>query len=167
MESALVTSDMMRTNARRRRGLWYTGGMRIEITIDIAAAPTDVWPIIRDVTKWSEWTESINSVELLDGPSFEVGTRAKVRQPGFPAAVWTVTELTEGRSFTWVSKTPGLRSTGIHTVTVGPRGSIATLGIVQEGLLAWPMKVVFGRKSERFVRMEADGLRRRAESRAT
>lgn len=137
--------------------------MRIEIVVDIAAAPEAVWPIIRDVERWSEWTDSISSVELLDGAAFELGARAKVRQPGFPAAVWTVTELTEGTSFTWTSKSPGLRSTGTHKVAVGPRGAIATLGIVQEGLLAWPMKVLFGRKSERFVRMEADGLRRRAE----
>ena len=137
--------------------------MRIEIAIDIAAAPAEVWTVIRDVTRWSTWTQSITSVELLDDGPFAVGTRAKVKQPGFPAVVWTVTELTEGSSFTWEAKTPGLRSTGTHAVAVGPRGSIATLGIRQEGLLAWPMKVLFGRKSERFVRMEADGLRKRSE----
>ena len=141
--------------------------MQIEITTDIAARPEDVWPVIRDVTRWSEWTASITSVEILDDGPFRVGTRAKVRQPGFPAVVWTVTELIEGTSFTWEAKTPGLRSTGTHSVTVGPRGAIATLGIRQEGLLAGPMKLLFGRKSQRFVQMEADGLRRRCESAST
>ena len=128
--------------------------MRIEISIDIAARPDDVWPVIRDVTHWSEWTESITSVEILDDGPFAVGTRAKVKQPGFPAVVWTVTELTDGASFTWEAKNAGLRSTGTHSVAVGPRGAIATLGIRQEGVLAWPMKLLFGRKSERFVTFE-------------
>lgn len=163
--------------------------MHIAITTDVAAAPDIVWPVIADVTRWSEWTASITSVELLDDGPFRVGSRAKVRQPGFPAVVWTVTDLVEGSSFTWEARTPGLRSTGTHAVRPVPAGSavdtvapatadapvapadsvdsvdsVATLGIRQEGAMAWLMKLLFAKKSRRFVQMEADGLRRHCEA---
>lgn len=138
--------------------------MHIEISTTVAA-PTDlIWPVIIAVEHWPEWTASTSSVERLEPGPLRVGSSARVRQPGFPPVVWTVTEVVDGASFTWTSRTVGLRSVATHAVQQGADGSLVTLGIHQSGPLAGLARVLFGRRSRRFVQMEADGLRLRCES---
>ena len=40
------------------------------------------------------------------------GARARIDQPRIPTTVWTVTDLTVGRDFTWQASSPGRRTTG-------------------------------------------------------
>src|SRR5512147_2883847 len=104
------------------------------VTTDIAAPPERVWPVISEVERWHEWTPSITRVRLLGKGPFAVGSRAFIRQPRLPPALWTVTEIVPGRSFTWVSVAPGLRVSGFHGVEPTPAGSRATLAIDIQGL---------------------------------
>ena len=101
--------------------------MKREFRLDfeVAAPPDRVWAVIRDVEKWHEWTASITSIELLDGRPLAVGSRARVRQPKLPVAVWQVTEMEEGRSFRWETRGPGFVATGIHAVAPSGGGSVA------------------------------------------
>lgn len=138
--------------------------MKVTIATRVPAAPDVVWAVMSDVARWPEWTRSISRVELLDDRPFAVGSRARVRQPGFPAVVWTVTELDEGRAFTWQARSPGVVSTGRHVVRPVSGGSEVELGITQTGALAPLMRLVYGRTTRRFVQMEADGLRARCTS---
>jgi uncharacterized membrane protein len=139
--------------------------MVIERSIDIAAAPQSVWEIIRDVERWAEWTASISSIERLESGPFGVGSRARVRQPRLPAAVWTVSALEEGRFFDWRSDTPLLTSVGRHRVEPTADGkSRATLSIEWSGPLAPVIRLFYGTLSERYVEMEAQGLKRRSEA---
>lgn len=139
--------------------------MRLEQTVDIEAAPDTVWATIKDVERWHEWTESINSVELLDGASLAVGSKARVRQPKLPPAVWTVTDVQEGREFSWKARGPGFTSTGIHRVEPRPEGgSRATLGIHMDGPLAGVFGLFMKGITKRYVAMEAAGLKRRTEA---
>ncbi len=73
--------------------------MDIERVIDIAAPRDQVWAAMSDVERWPEWTASVTSVERLDREPFGVGSRARVRQPRLPAAIWTVSALEPGHSF--------------------------------------------------------------------
>jgi len=88
--------------------------MDIKRVIDIAAPQERVWAVMSDVECWPEWTRSVKSVERLDPGPLGVRSRARVRQPRFPAAIWTVTALEPGRYFEWQSPALGLLSVGGH-----------------------------------------------------
>jgi hypothetical protein len=81
-----------------------------------------------------------------------------------PVALWTVTRLEPGCSFDWESVVPGLRSRGGHRVEAGPGGrSRVTLTFDWSGWLAPLLRLAAGGIARRFVRAEAEGLKRRCE----
>ena len=136
-----------------------------EIVIDIAAPAQRVWTVISDVEAWPEWTASVLSVRRLDQGKFRVGSRARIRQPKFFPAVWEVTKLDEGRSFTWVMRSPGLQATGHHGVARTQGGSRATLSVTYSGPFAGLVTKLLGATTERFLALEANGLKKRSEGR--
>lgn len=141
--------------------------MQVSETVEIAAAPDRVWDVLVDVESWSTWTDSIDSVRPLDGGPMADGSRFEVKQPRLPKAVWVVTELVDGRSFSWSARGPGLVSFADHRVEPSDGGSRVTLLFSQEGPLSGPVGVAFGGMVRRYVRMEAAGLKRRSEESVT
>ena len=103
--------------------------MNVHRAVDIAAPPDIVWAVMSDVERWHEWTRSIRSVRLLSAGPLAVGSRALIRQPKFPPAVWTVIAIAPGRSFTWRSGVPGMRVLGHHSVDRIEGGTRATVGL--------------------------------------
>jgi uncharacterized membrane protein len=133
-------------------------------SIDIAAPVARVWTILRNVERWPEWTASMRSVRLLDGP-MRMGARARVDQPRIPTTVWTVTALTEGHDFTWEARGPGTRTTGRHDVeATGPSTCRVTLSITQSGWLGAVVGRGYRSLTDPYLAMEAAGLKARAES---
>jgi uncharacterized membrane protein len=133
------------------------------ITIDIAAPAERVFQVMSDVERWHEWTRSVTSVKRIgDGP-LAIGSRAIIRQPKFPPALWKVSAIEPGRSFTWISTAPGLRVIGHHRVEQAPGGSRATLSLELQGVFG----SIFGRLTkditERYLAFEANGLKARSE----
>ncbi|MGW4773612.1 SRPBCC family protein [Nocardia sp. NPDC004278] len=138
--------------------------MHFEITIDIDASPETVWRTLTDVETWPEWTESIRSVRRLDSGEFTVGSRAEVRQPRLPTAIWTVTELIPGRSFTWRATSPGVTTTAGHEL-IDRIGSVTVRLVVdQTGSLGWLFGWATARLTRRYLELESRGLKQRAES---
>ena len=136
----------------------------IETRIDIAAPPADVWKVMSDVERWAEWTPTITRVELLDGKPFGLGARARIHQPKLPVAVWTVTMLEPGRFFEWRSVAPGLLSVAGHRVSAAGDGtSTVTLVLRWSGWLSPLIRLIFGRLARRYVRTEAESLKRHCE----
>lgn len=135
---------------------------RFEITTDIAAPAARTWIVMSDPARWHEWTPSITSVRLFGG-RLVPGARALTRQPGLPPAFWKVTAVVPGRSFTWESVAPGLRVVAHHQVDPAGAGSRATLRIEMHG----PLGGLWGRMSraitDRYLAMEAAGLKARSE----
>ncbi|MGI8879013.1 MAG: SRPBCC family protein [Jatrophihabitans sp.] len=139
--------------------------MTIEASATAAAEPEQVWSVLQDIRHWPEWTKSVISVEPLDDAPLRVGSRARVKQPGMPAMIWEVTELTAPSEFTWQSKSAGVRVLGRHLLAPLPGGGTKiTLTIDQRGLLAPLVKALTGARTKRYVTMEANGLKAAGES---
>jgi uncharacterized protein YndB with AHSA1/START domain len=144
------------------------------ITVDIQASPDRVFAVLCDIERWPEWTSTVTSVRRMDGGPFAVGSRVRVCQPKLLPAVWQVTEMDEGRRmFTWVTRSPGVQVTGRHQVEenqveenqVEENGSRsrATLSLEFSGLLG-PLVARFYRSlNERYLAIEAKGLKERSE----
>jgi len=132
--------------------------------IDIQAPAERVWAVMRDVTRWHEWTPTITSVTLEHGGALGVGARARIRQPKLPPASWDVTAIDEGVSFTWVSRGPGILVTARHAVAPVPGGCRVTLSLTFTG----PLGPAFGWMTRginnRYLGLEAAGLKARCEA---
>lgn len=132
-------------------------------TIDIAAPPERVWEVMRDVERWHEWTPSISSIRRLDGKRFGLGSRVLIRQPKLPPNYSTVTEFEPSEGFTWVSRSPGVRATARHVIVPSGAGSRVTLSVHFGGLLGWFVARMVRGLTERYLAMEAEGLKNRSE----
>ena len=133
------------------------------ITVDIQAPPDRVWSVMSDVERWREWTPTVTSIERVDPGPFAVGTRLLIRQPKFPPAEWQLTELDEGRTFTWVTRGPGVLVTAGHGVEAREGGSRATLSLKFSGLLGPLVARLTRGLNERYLGLEAKGLKQRSE----
>jgi uncharacterized protein YndB with AHSA1/START domain len=127
-------------------------------TRHIDAPPERVWEVLFDVARWPEWTPTIGRVERLDDGLFGVGSRARVHQPKLPPAVWQVTEVVDGRSFTWTAKGPGMRTIARHEVVADADGSEVTLSIEQTGPMGAVAAVIWRRLTQRYIELEAESL---------
>ena len=137
--------------------------MDFETTIDIDADPERVWATLVDVERWPQWTASMRELTYLDGDGLAPGRRVRIRQPRLPALVWEVSELDPGRCFSWRAESPGVTSEGVHLVRSTAAGTSVTLGIRHSGPLAGIVGRLTGGRTRRYVRMEAEGLKRRCE----
>jgi len=141
--------------------------IHIEHSTNINASPERVWAVMGDVERWPEWTESMKSVERLDSGEFGLGSKAQLRIRRSPNAnIWTVTELTPNRSFTWETNSGGVKGVASHVIEPDGNGAKVTLSVHLSG----PVAALFGwfiaGSSRENVRMEAEGLKRRSEDQA-
>lgn len=131
---------------------------------EINASAELVWTIMRDVEHWPEWTPSVTSVRLRTPPPLVVGSRAVIRQPKLPPALWRMVELDDSlRSFTWINSAPGVRVVAKHSVVPFGERSRVTLSLRFEGLLAGIFGFATRKLNNRYLAMEAQGLKSRVE----
>jgi uncharacterized protein YndB with AHSA1/START domain len=133
------------------------------ISVDIAAPPDLVWSVMVDAERWHEWTPSVRSIRRLDSGPLRVGSRALIRQPRFPPAMWKVTALDPGRCFTWRSGAPGMWVYALHSVESVEGGARATLRLHYEGVIGRLMGRITHAITNRYLDFEAAGLKRRSE----
>jgi hypothetical protein len=136
-------------------------------SIDIQAPPNVVWAILSDVEHWPNWTPTVTRLTKLTPGPLAVGMAARIIQPKLPPAVWRVTEIHDGRDFTWVNHRPGLRVVGSHAVEPRPDGGArVTVSIRFAGLLAPIVARLARGLNEDYLAMEAKGLKARSEAAA-
>jgi hypothetical protein len=133
------------------------------IQVQIQASPAAVWAVMGDVERWHEWTSTVTGIKKLDPGPLAVGTRLLIRQPKLPPAMWKVTALEEGKSFTSVTRSPGVRVTAHHRVEAWEGGSQTTLSLKFAGLLGPLVGRLTRSLNERYLAIEAKGLKERSE----
>jgi hypothetical protein len=87
-----------------------------------------------------------------------------IRQPKFPPALWKITAIDPGRSFEWTSVAPGVRVVARHGVAAIAGGSRATLSLQYYGLFGGVIARLTKGITERYLAMEANGLKARSEN---
>lgn len=135
----------------------------MSVTTDIASPIERAWRVMSDPEHWHEWTTSITRVVLFGGGPLAVGKRALTRQPSLPPAMWKVTALEPPRSFTWESVAPGLRVVATHALSPLPDGCRATLSVEFHGLFGSLWARMTRGITERYIALEAKGLKARSE----
>ena len=129
----------------------------LSAVVDIEAPPELVWAVMRDIESWPTWTPTVTSIRRLDAGRFGVDSRALVRQPSLRPATWQVTDMDEGKSFTWVTRAPGVHVAARHSIQRTPTGSRVTLSITFSGLWGALVARLLRRLNQRY--LDAEGLR--------
>jgi hypothetical protein len=90
-----------------------------ESAADIEAAPRQVWDVLVDVARWSEWDSGVLAVEGAVAP----GARLSLRIAATPGRAFTlrVVELTAPTAMTWRGGMPLGLFTGTRTYRLAPR----------------------------------------------
>lgn len=136
----------------------------VRVTVDIAAPPERAWQAVADVEDWPHWTTSMGEVRLLDDGPLRVGSRAQIKQPGLPVYIWEVTDLDEGTSFTWVTRTLGVVARAGHEVVATADGSRLTLSLTWTGVFAGLVAAFMGKRTRTSITRDAAGHKACAET---
>jgi len=134
-----------------------------QYSIDIEAPPEVVWTVLTDVGRWPDWHAAVSEAKLLNSDVLGLRSEALLRQPRLRAARWIVDDLRPGSLFAWTSTAPGVTSRGSHEVRGTATGSHVNLIFTQSGPLAFLAHLFYGKLIRAYVRLEAEGLKRRAE----
>lgn len=133
-------------------------------SVEIDASAAIVWDVFADVERWPDWTPSVTSIVVLDGPGIEVGKRFEIKQPRLPKVVWEVTDVEPGVSWTWRTRAPGNTTFASHHLT--PQEDERTLvqqRIDQRGPIGVAVGGLLRRLTKRYLDLEAKGLKQRSE----
>jgi uncharacterized membrane protein len=137
--------------------------MRFETSVLIEAPVEVVWRLTMDVTAWPTMTPTMTRIVRLDDGPLRIGSRARVKQPRQPEAVWTVTRLDEGRIFAWQTSRMGLTMTGSHILEPAGNGCRNTLTLDITGPGSGVFARLFGRLMRSAIETENAGFKRAAE----
>jgi uncharacterized protein YndB with AHSA1/START domain len=136
-----------------------------EITVEIAAAPAEVWAVTTDVEAWPTWNPAMAAVRRQDSGPIRTGSSAIVIQPKLRPATWTVREARRGESFVWDTAGPAYVVTAAHEITPRGEGSSLRLHVSMTGPLSPLVWVVTGGVVRRYLDLEAQGIKQRCETR--
>lgn len=137
--------------------------VQFQISVDIEALPRIVWSVMADVERWHEWTASVRGIRLIDPGPLRIGSRALIRQPRFPPALWKVTAIETERGFTWKSGLPGMWVHAHHSIAPVEGGTRVTLTLHYQGVLGRILGNLTRGITHRYLEYEATGLKARSE----
>ena len=128
----------------------------------VHASSERVLQVLTEVGRWPEWTPSMSRVELLGSGPLQVGSRVRIKQPRLPSVVWQVSDLGSD-GFSWTNSAAGVASFADHRLSEDADGIRVRLLLRQHGPLALLLGALTAGLTRRYLRMEADGLKRRSE----
>jgi uncharacterized membrane protein len=139
--------------------------MRFETSIDIDAPQQRVWDMLSDIEGWPQRVETVETVELLTPAPLASGSRVRLKQPKLPEGTWDVTVWDAPSYFEWTQKTGGTTSVAGHRVdALGEDRARLTLTLDMRGLLIPIIGLFYKDLTNRYMRLEAEGMKRAAET---
>ena len=139
--------------------------MRFETSIDIDAPQQRVWDVLTDLEAWPRRIETVDTVELLTPAPLARGSRVRLKQPKLPEGDWDVTVWDAPSYFEWTQKTSGITSVAGHRVeALGDSRSRLTLTLDMRGLLIRVVGRFYKDMTNRYMALEAEGMKRAAET---
>ena len=139
--------------------------MRFEKSIDIDAPQQRVWDVLSDLEGWPERIETVDTIELLTPAPITKGSRMRLKQPKLPEGTWDITVWDAPSYVEWTQKATGTTSVAGHRVE--PLGEVRarlTLTLDIRGLLIPIMVLFYKDLTNRYMNLEAEGMKRAAES---
>jgi uncharacterized membrane protein len=139
--------------------------MRFEQSIDIDAPRQRVWDVLTDLEAWPQRIETVDEVELLTPPPLGVGSRVRLKQPRLPEGIWEVTVWDAPSFFEYRQQSTGVTSVAGHRVEALDEGrSRLSLELEMRGLLVAVVALFFKDLTNRYMTLEAQGMKRAAEA---
>ena len=138
--------------------------MVLENLKTIEVPPSVAWAVTRDVQNWPHWTPTVTKITRLDDGPFDVGSIARIQQPGLPECEWRVTELTDGVGFTWETRVRGMYLSATHELVAHLSGTTSILRLKTNGIvstLLWPIIRVSAKNN---LELENAGLKAQCEA---
>ena len=142
--------------------------MRFEESIDIEARQERVWEVLSDLEAWPRRIETVDVVELLTPAPMSKGSRVRLKQPKLPEGTWDITVWDAPSYFEWRQKSGGITSVAGHRVEMLEEGrSRLTLSLDMRGPLIRVIGLFYRGLTNRYMTIEAQGMKRAAESAET
>lgn len=139
--------------------------MRSEKSIEIDAPQQRVWEVLSDLEAWPERIETVETAELLTPEPITVGSRVRLKQPKLPEGTWQITAWEAPSFFEWAQKTSGITTVAGHRVeALGEGRARLTLTLDMRGLLIPIIGLLYRDLTNRYMTLEAQGMKRAAES---
>jgi hypothetical protein len=122
--------------------------------------------VLSDLEAWPQRIETVDVVELLIPPPVATGSRVRLKQPKLPEGIWEITVWDAPSYFEWTQKTGGMTSVAGHRVeTVDEGRARLTLTLDMRGFLIPVIAMFYKSLTNRYMTLEAEGMKRTAESR--
>jgi len=131
--------------------------------IQIDAPLSKVWEILKDVEKWHIWTPSITQIRVLPGGVIETGKTLMIKQPKLSTAKWLVTDFFNEKGFIFEKKGMFLQVKALHFIEPYTSGTKLNLSLEFTGLFGGLAAALSKKLNERYLKMEAEGLKKRCE----
>jgi hypothetical protein len=139
--------------------------LRFEQSIDIDARKQRVWDVLCDLEAWPQRIETVDVVELLTPAPLGEGSRVRLKQPKLPEGIWEVTVWDAPSYFEYRQQSGGVTTVAGHRVEVLEEGrSHLTLTLEMRGLLVPVFGRIYRDLTNRYMTIEAQGMKRAAES---
>jgi uncharacterized membrane protein len=139
--------------------------MRFEQSIDIDARQQRVWDVLGDLEAWPQRIETVDVVELLTPAPLGEGSRVRLKQPKLPEGTWEVTVWDAPSYFEFRQQSGGVTNVAGHRVEALEEGrSRLTLTLEMRGLLVPVVALFYKGLTNRYMTLEAQGMKRAAES---
>ncbi|HEX7171700.1 MAG TPA: SRPBCC family protein [Candidatus Limnocylindria bacterium] len=139
--------------------------MRFEKSIEINAPQQRVWDVLSALEAWPQHIATVDSVELLTPAPITIGSRVRLKQPKLPEGTWDITAWDAPSYFEWTQKTGGISSVAGHRVqALGADRARLTLTLDMRGVLIPIIGLFYKDLTDRYMNLEAEGMKQAAES---